>query len=510
MADATQDAGGGAVWRLLALLAFAAALTAGALGLDFGKHWDEWQHVDAAYTALETGRPLPMFYNYPSLTFDLTWIAIGAQVTLARALRDGDGDVTAWRHDYIERRHEALQLRTRALFLVLSLASGLLLFVLARDLAGPRVAVLASALLLGSHEFLYHARFIAPDGPLATCAVLCFAGLVAASRSGRLRGLVLAAVAAGLATSAKYTGVFLVLPVMLAGPLLRVGTSRRWLRAAGLAALAGAVFLVTTPGALLETGKLLEHVRMQQEVYAEGHRVYTVDAGWDHARHVLEYLGTQLFERWPALDLALALLACMGLVAAIRRRPRFVLLLASGLLPYLALLVAHRVFIVRNLLPLVPFVALACAAGIALVIGALPVRARRAASVAAALLAAGLLARRVDDGAQILEHGGDPSYAYRLAAEDLDAHPELAVYVADDVRRQMKKFGIRVASAVGDPDAAERALVLPQRFPSTSPSLIERWYGVPDVNYRYYHSWHQRKPALISVDLAREYDELAR
>ena len=54
---------------LALLLAF--SLWTGLTGIDFGYHWDEHRVTDSVIAAARTGRPLPGWYNYPSVIFDV-------------------------------------------------------------------------------------------------------------------------------------------------------------------------------------------------------------------------------------------------------------------------------------------------------------------------------------------------------------------------------------------------------------------------------------------------------
>ncbi len=503
-----------------ALLFTAVGMASGLKGIDFGKHWDQWQHTDSAYKALETGVLLPAGYNYPSLCFDLTLTALASHVgwTTLRSDEDPSGEAFHARAlRYAHAHRERLELKIRRWFLTLSLLTPLLLLLGLGCAWGWRAGLLAAACLASCHEFLYHARFIAPDTLMALCAAGTFACLLLGYARRSTTFLYVAAVGAGLTTSAKYTGVFMVLPVLLAEPLLLrgawPGSTRR--RAVLLAGLAFATFLATTPGMLLEPQRVLEDVAEQARVYAAGHRVYTVEAGLPHLAHAAEYLGTQLFSTQLAGNLLAAALGVWGLGVLARTRPRLLCLGLAFALPYLALLCTSRTFIVRNLMVLVPLCAVSVAVGAEDILRRLPRALTWAATASLLLLLGANAGSRWLDAQDIAAHARDPAYPFQLAVADLAEQSnqgERPVYLAGDTRMFLKKYGINLdgleTSIALRPEDADYALVVPQFFPATGPGLIHRWYGTREVNYPYYHSWHQRKPALVSIALAQHYNEL--
>lgn len=165
-------------------------------------------------------------------------------------------------------------------------------------------------------------------GVTVTLALLC---------AGRLEW---AGVAAGLAASAKYPGIVLAVPLVVAG----VGAPRRLVRAAVAAAVA---FALTSPFVLVHAGAAWDDVKRVQDL---------AELGW---------LG---FEDDPATPVAFSLrlwetigpvviVGVVGLVVAVRTRRRADLVLASFAAAYCLSLLPIEAHFDRYVLPLVPVAA---------------------------------------------------------------------------------------------------------------------------------------------------------
>jgi len=159
--------------------------------------------------------------------------------------------------------------------------------------------------------------------------------------TGRLE---LAGLAAGLAASAKYPAVFLVVPLVVAawGKWRRLGYSL------GIAVVA---FLATSPYVLVHPHQAWADASRVQRLAREGW------LGFEHDSWALFSFTGKLWDGFgPALVIGL-----IGLALALYRRTRTDLILASFVLAYLVDLLTIRAHFDRYVLPLVP--ALAALAG---------------------------------------------------------------------------------------------------------------------------------------------------
>jgi hypothetical protein len=207
-----------------------------------------------------------------------------------------------------------------------------------------------------------HSRFLTTDVPAAffTSAVMV-ATLLAIYRapdrtSDRL--LILAGFLSGLAASTKYNAVVVVMvPAM--GYLVRAGSLRAlpsWLRRGLLSPVpplmaAGLVvgFVVATPAILTDTDSVVSAVQFQVFHYnTEGH----IGAQGDTVGYYVHYLW------YTGFGPVLSILAAGGVVWALVRHRAADLILAGFAITYFILVSLPTVRFERNLMPMVPFIAL--------------------------------------------------------------------------------------------------------------------------------------------------------
>jgi len=146
-----------------------------------------------------------------------------------------------------------------------------------------------------------------------------------------------AGVVAGLATSAKYPGVFLLVPLVVAG-------WGRWRRLAASISLGALTFLATSPFVLVHPLQAWDDASRVQRLARDGW------LGFEHDSFAL-FSFTGRF--WHTLGPAL-LLAAIGVVVALVTRKKTDLILVSFVLVYVVDLLTIRAHFDRYLLPLVP------------------------------------------------------------------------------------------------------------------------------------------------------------
>jgi len=189
-------------------------------------------------------------------------------------------------------------------------------------------------------------------------------------------------VAAGLAAGTKYNaGVALALP--FAAALL--GTrDRGWrIRACAVAATAcAATFVLTTPFAVLDPAPFLNSLQVVARHYAGGHPGAEGTENW---LWYLQYLGS------TGMLAPMTLLAVVGLAIVLVRFRRAGVVLLAFVLPYYALLSSTYVRFDRNLLPLLPFLALLAAATAEALIPSVAVALRNRVAAYALVLGAAAL-----------------------------------------------------------------------------------------------------------------------
>jgi hypothetical protein len=198
-----------------------------------------------------------------------------------------------------------------------------------RAYGGPAGAVAAAVVAVETTHVAY-SRMAVTDVPLTLGVAASLALLV----SGRLE---LAGVAAGLATSFKYPGVFLLVPLVVAG-------YRRPLRLALAVAAAAAAFAATSPFFFAHFSSAVGDAYRVQRLARDGW------LGFEHD-HIAPI--AFLDRLWEGLGPAL-LVCVLGLVVAVARRNRSDLILASFVVVYFLDLCTLGAHFDRYVLPLVP------------------------------------------------------------------------------------------------------------------------------------------------------------
>lgn len=163
-----------------------------------------------------------------------------------------------------------------------------------------------------------------------------------------------AGVAAGLAASAKYPGVLLVVPLLVAG-------YGRWRRTAIALALAAVAFVVTSPFVLVHAGAAWGDVSRVNRLAHEGWLGFEDDPVTPAAFSL---------RLWETVG-PVVLVALVGIAIAVRRRERRDLVLLSFVAVYCLSLLPIEAHFDRYVLPLVPVVCVLAGATRPLAVAAL-------------------------------------------------------------------------------------------------------------------------------------------
>jgi hypothetical protein len=195
---------------------------------------------------------------------------------------------------------------------------------------GGSAGAVAAALIAVDTTHVAYSRMAVTDVPL-TCAVAVSLALLV---SGRIE---LGGLAAGIATSFKYPGIFLLVPLVVAG-------YRQPRRVAIGVACAAVAFCATSPFFVVHLGSALGDARRVQEAARQGW------LGFEHD-HIAPI--AFLDRLWEGLGPVL-LICVLGLVVALARRGRSDLILASFVVVYFLELCTLAAHFDRYVLPLVP------------------------------------------------------------------------------------------------------------------------------------------------------------
>ena len=292
-----------------AILALAAALRL--IGIEYGLPFgnlldpDEQNIVPRAWKIVHGGGLDPHWFDYPSL---LLYVLAPFQ-----AWQDGPSYLTA-----------------RLVIAAFGVAGVAAAWWLGRAAYGATAGLVASAVVAVETIGVAYSHTAVTDVPMTALITVSLALAV----TGRLEW---AGVAAGLAASAKYPAVFLLVPLVVAA----WGRWRRLAISFGLAILA---FLATSPFVLVHP----------QQAWSDASRVQRLARdGWLGFEHDSWALFSFSGKLWAGLGPVLVI-AVAGLVLALRRHTRTDLILAAFVLVYVADLLTIRAHFDRYVLPLVP------------------------------------------------------------------------------------------------------------------------------------------------------------
>lgn len=353
---------------LLLLILMGFHLWTGWRSVDFGYHWDEYKLVDAVKESVRTGVLLPRWYNYPSLSYDVA-VACAAPEVMGAVGTGGD----IWRvseNAVKEISKPAYLLRLRKVFYLFATLSLLWVYLAVWQYGGNAwQALLAAALLGGSWELAYHARWLAPDVLLLHFGAL-FAYLLSKYLSVKdKKWLYAAVVAAAFACGSKYFGGIFLLTAMAAYGWGKPIDKFLLTQFTKLTALFTIVFLLITPGALIEPLHFLYHVRYEiwhYQLREGGHGVSGIGA---HLGVLGKYLAVVVFSKYWQISLF-----CFGLMGvgiaymlkqlwAERKMSAPLLLFLTCLFFVFYIVFQHQIY-VRNYLLLFPFMAMWVAEGL--------------------------------------------------------------------------------------------------------------------------------------------------
>jgi 4-amino-4-deoxy-L-arabinose transferase-like glycosyltransferase len=266
---------------------------------------DEGNIVPRAWDLVHGGGLDPGWYDYPSLLFLL--------LSPTQVLSDGPSYGAA-----------------RVVAVGIGLAGVAAAWWLGRAAFGRRAALVGAVTVAVATTHVAYSRMAVTDVLLTTLATAALALLV----SGRLEW---AGLAVGLAVSAKYPGIALCVPLVVAG-------WGRWRALTRSLAIAAAAFFVTSPFVVIHAGRAWSDISRVQDLARLGWLGFEDDRG----------LTLAFVDRlWGALG-PLLVVALVALVVALRRRsPADVVLLAFVAAYWLELVPVNAPFD-RYVLPLVP------------------------------------------------------------------------------------------------------------------------------------------------------------
>ena len=314
---------------------------------------DEETSIGRALGVLEH-EPNPGFFHWPSLTFYL----FAGLLWLARAvhrLAGLTGELTL----------SGQTLVTRGAIAAVGTVTTVVLFRLARGVAGERVALMAAAFLAVAILHVRESHFAMTDVLmtfLLWSSLLVLLDAVVGHRSSTPVGAYAGAgLIAGLATSTKYNAAAIACAMVAAQALLvaraprTLSSWRGWAPSIAYGSAMFAAVLAGTPYSVLDPSTFWRDFTYNFDHLAEGHRGITLGRGWGyHATHSLPYgVGVPV---WVA--------AIVGAVPFARDHRAAAALLGAFAVPFYIIVGSGYTVFFRYVLPLVPLACLSAAIGV--------------------------------------------------------------------------------------------------------------------------------------------------
>ncbi len=321
---------------------------------------DDAHHFNHTVEMAQEGRLNPHYFNKPALHFYLrmpvvyasaAWEKMAGRLSSLREVRTrnqfGIGTYA------FTPSHPNILLWNRLESVSWAIAIGALVFLITLRLTSQTTAAfLATALTLGSPEFLKNSYIIGVDTLMALLCVGCTA-LALANCSMRARSqLCASSLLAGLACAAKYNAApIAIVPLSLWAMRDR---SLRSLLALSLAGLAG--FLLGAPFSVLAFDEFWAGISYELWHYAvAGHAGHSSEPGIEQAMFYFSWL-TADGVGWLA-----SAFAAVGCAALVQRNRQQAIIFASFPLAYCALMFMQRANFTRNMVVIIPYMAVLAA-----------------------------------------------------------------------------------------------------------------------------------------------------
>jgi hypothetical protein len=269
-----------------------------------------------------------------------------------------------------------------------------------------------------------------------------------------------------------------------------------------LAVVFSLTFLLITPGALLDTARMIQDVRYEINHYASGDTGYTVRRGWEHVSLLFVYLFGVFFSKYFWVSLLFAALVLIGFYSLLTGNWKAIetwIFLSIPLLyiPYMSL---QKVMMVRNYLLLFPFLAILAARGLIVVWNS---RLIRSSIIARTIVVVGLISALLINynwlyyAAQSIPARSTTDRAQELR-KYLLTNKETTFYLTTGAGSLIDRNGLR--NVVNDPFLADKLVYLFDEVDhplANRPHVYDPVFGPYEVNLDYYPSWDEDKRIVV-------------
>jgi len=501
----------------------------GAMGADFGQHWDEWYHGQGVASCVNRMSLLP-----DSLSYGGPYFTLGFPVVLAHQWKNllailHDMRAQPYRLDpnafpsvaQFKAGASALLgtnqylVEVRTVFVGITALAVVWMFMAALcAMPRRRGAALASAAFVAlSWELGYHSRWIAIDAPLAQfCALelFCFCAAWKAPSDGpTVRWYLAAAGAAGAVFACKITGLFAYLPIFLL-PLVR-RSSWTAFRRVRLAAMGTLVFALCSfalsPEFYLDPLHLLNVFRSGSADYNTTPTTYPYYVGvLEHALRMLMWYFAVFPSPYLIIALMLSAVALIGLGSLLRRDTRMTLTWMTFLVTFIVVFTHNHLLIVRQYLMCTPFLALCFGRGCAVTWDFLRNRDRRLAAGFVTLIAFAFLLNGVFEARQAWRVTRDTAATLDAAlTEDLLSHRapvRMSRPVFDRIHVGLSSgYDCHVSNVKDTGIHHFIAYAMEHEWPANRLYVFNKTYGAAELNMNFYSFWLGRLHSVRMVDV---------
>ena len=428
----------------------------------------------------------PQFFNYPSLTFYIHFLAQGI-VFLWLRLAGEIKSVADWAVLYLT-NPTTQYIGSRLVGVCFGVATVFFTYKVARFVTTTRVALLTALLLATSPFHIARSQMIEVDIPLTFFVVLALYGIMQVIEEGRWRDYVLTGIAIGLAISAKYTGLFLAIPFVAAQALTfksqRMEPADRWKRSAGAILLALAAFAATSPYVIMDWRQSWAGLSVEREHMELGHFGVTQSA-WSFYGHSLMH---------GLLGLVGLTMALVGVAyTCIKRSSRPAMVLVIFCVAYCCVIATWSTKADRYLLPVFPPLLTLAATGVLVTTESIKRVSGRAqaATIAAVLLVVVLLMWNL---------GGIKQYRAEIQH---DTRTDAQIWIESNLPN-----GAFIVTEGYGPDLLDPSTVL-QLDPQIRKRVLDRWRERPIFavsTLPMYQTHPERSAPFYSLSLYPEAD----
>ncbi len=320
-------------WGLVLILALALGLRAWNITWGLPEIYEEAFPFRIALKFLSTGDLNPHFFNYPAFTFYFQFALQGTYYLLGR-LFGFFTDLVGFSASL-----SGPVILARSATIAFDLGTVVMVYFLARRLAGSGAGLVAASLACVNPLEIRQSHLINVDTPLTFFAALSLLALIRIHVAPTMRGSILAGLWIGLAAASKYTGAYLLVPLVVSG-----WRAPKEMLIAALTAVGA--FLAMNPYILLDSAEFFKNISYEQYHMSYGH------LGLDPSQSTAAFYLTGVFP--SVLNPVFFVIVILSAVAYAARKNRIALIILSFPIATMAIIGLWSMRADRYVLPLIP------------------------------------------------------------------------------------------------------------------------------------------------------------